>query len=229
MTKQKQVLHKYSDPLVSTLLKHIWQRLQSQVFLGMTIQAWHTCIWRLSPILLCWSSQALSGWMGSIAAQLFSDLSRNDRSGSSPGSDRATQGHSETCHSCVVLAVFSGSLSCWKVNLRPSLRFWAGVHQGSLYFAPFIFPSILSSLPVPAAEKHINSRMLSPPCLIWYHPYGVLQTWRLVFRTKSSILVSSDQIILFLMVRVFRCLLANSKQAVMCLLLRSGFHLATWP
>ena len=29
--------------------------------------------------------------------------------------------------------------------------------------------------------------------------------------------------------RVFRCLLANSKLAVMCLLLRSGFRLATLP
>jgi hypothetical protein len=29
--------------------------------------------------------------------------------------------------------------------------------------------------------------------------------------------------------RVFRCLLANSKRAVMCLLLRSGFCLATLP
>ena len=25
-------LHKYSDPLLSTLLKHLWQRLQPQVF-----------------------------------------------------------------------------------------------------------------------------------------------------------------------------------------------------
>jgi hypothetical protein len=52
---------------------------------------------------------------------------------------------------------------------------------------------------------------------------GFLQMWRLAFRPKSSILVSSDQRILFLMVwESFRCLLANSKRAVMCLLLRSG-------
>ena len=54
----------------------------------------------------------------------------------------------------------------------------------SLFFALFIFPSILTSLPVPAAEKHPHSMMLLPPC----------------FRPKSSILVSSDQIILFLMI-----------------------------
>jgi hypothetical protein len=35
--------------------------------------------------------------MGSVAAQLFSGLSRDVRSGSSPGSGWATQGHSETC------------------------------------------------------------------------------------------------------------------------------------
>jgi hypothetical protein len=50
------------------------------------LQAWHTCIWGFSPILLCKSSQALSEWMGSIAAQLFSGLSTDVRSGSSPGS-----------------------------------------------------------------------------------------------------------------------------------------------
>ena len=34
----------------------------------------------------------------------------------------------------------------------------------SLYIAAFIFPSILTSLPVPAAEKHPHSMMLPPPC-----------------------------------------------------------------
>ena len=43
----------------------------------MTLQAWHTYIWGVSLILLCRSSQALLGWMGSIAVQLFSGLSRD--------------------------------------------------------------------------------------------------------------------------------------------------------
>ena len=44
------------------------------------------------------------------------------------------------------------------------------------------------------------------------------------------VVVSSDQRILFLMVWASdRCLLANSKWAVMCLLLRSGFRLAPLP
>ena len=51
MTKWKQVfrieilhLQKYSDPLLSTLLKHLWKWLQPRVFSGMTLQAWHTCV-----------------------------------------------------------------------------------------------------------------------------------------------------------------------------------------
>ena len=60
MTKQKQVfrnlctflktiiteishLHKYSDPSLKTFLKRLCQRLQPQVFLGTTPQAWQTC------------------------------------------------------------------------------------------------------------------------------------------------------------------------------------------
>uniref|UniRef100_A0A673ZN07 U2 snRNP-associated SURP domain containing n=1 Tax=Salmo trutta TaxID=8032 RepID=A0A673ZN07_SALTR len=78
--------HIMLHPLLSTLLKHLWQRLQPRVFLGMMLQAWHTCIWGVSPILLCRSSQALSGWIGSVAAQLFPGLSRDVRLGSSLGS-----------------------------------------------------------------------------------------------------------------------------------------------
>jgi hypothetical protein len=34
-----------------------------------------------------------------------------------------------------------------------------------VYFAPFIFPSFQTSLPVPATEKHPQSMMLPPPCV----------------------------------------------------------------
>ena len=37
------------------------------------------------------------------------------------------------------------------------------VFINDLYFSPFIFPSNLTSLPVPAAEKHPHSMMLPPP------------------------------------------------------------------
>ena len=112
----------------------------------------------------------LSGWMGSVAAQLFSGPSRDVRLGSSPGSGWATRTFRDLSqsHSCVDLAVYLGLLSCWKVNLHPSLEVLRSLEQVlswiSLYFAPFIFPSILTSLPVPASEKHPHSMMLPPPC-----------------------------------------------------------------
>ena len=124
-------------------------------------------------------------------------------------------------HFCNVLAMCLGWLSCWKVNLHPSLRTCSRELRISLrislYFALFIFASILTSLPVPAAKKHPYSMMLPPPCFTVKMVPGFLQTWLLAFRP-----------ILFLMVwESLRCILANSEQAVMCLLLRSGFHLTT--
>ena len=100
----------------------------------------------------------------------------------------------------------------------------------SLVWLVMIEPSILTSLPVPAAEIHLHSMMLPPACFTVEMVPAVLQTWHLAFRPKSSILVSSEQRILFLMVwESVRCLLANSKRAVMFLLMRSGSHLATLP
>jgi hypothetical protein len=119
---------------------------------------------------------------------------------------RATQGHRDFSwsHFCVVLAVGFASLCCWKVILHPSLWSWALWNRFSskisLYFAPFIFPLIPSSLPVLAADKHPHSMMLPPPCFTVGMVSGLLQTWRLAFRPNSSTLVSSDHQILFLMV-----------------------------
>ena len=76
-TTEKWHLNKYSDPLFSTLLKHLWQRLQPRVFLGMTLQDWHTCIWEVSPIRLCGSSQALVRLNGkSCYTDIFRSLQR---------------------------------------------------------------------------------------------------------------------------------------------------------
>ena len=70
--------------------------------------------------------------------------------------------------SSVALAECLGLLSCWNVNLCHSQRSFALWSRFSsriyLNLAPFIVPSILTSLPVPAAEKHPHYIMLPPPC-----------------------------------------------------------------
>ncbi len=131
--------------------------------------------------------------------------------------------------SFVILAVCLGSLSCWKVNLRPSLRSWAlwrrFLSRISLYLAAFIFPSIATSRPVPAAEKHPHSMMLPPPCFTvgtvldrWWAVPGFLHTYRLELRPTSSILVSSDQRILFVTIlESFSCFFSK---------LHAGFHVS---
>jgi hypothetical protein len=118
--KQISHLHSYSDLLLSTLLKHLWQWLHPRVF-GMTLQAWHICIFGVSPILLRRSSQALSGWMGSVAAHLFS--SAGFKSGLWLCHSRTFRDLSRS-HSCIVLALCLGLLFCWKGNVRHRLRSW---------------------------------------------------------------------------------------------------------
>ena len=194
---------------ICTQYPPITSEKKKKVFLGRTRQAWHTCIWGISPIFLCRYSQALVG-----CTAIFRSLQRCLVRFKS----RLWLVHSRTftdfcqSHSCVVLAVCLGWLSCCKVNLWPSLRSWLLWTRSSLriylHFVPFSFPSTLTCIQFPATEQHLYSMMS--------------------FRPNSSFLVSSDQRILFLMFwEFFRYLLANSKGAVMCLLLRSGFHLAT--
>ena len=110
----------------------------------MTLQAWHTCIWEVSPIFLSRSFHALSGWMCSVAVQLFSGLSRDVQWGSSPGSGWAYPGHLETCpEAAPALTWLCAKGHCpvgwWTFTLLWN-RFSSRI---SLYFVLFIFPSIL--------------------------------------------------------------------------------------
>ena len=52
----------------------------------------------------------------------------------------------------------------------------SALEQVFIYFAPFIFPSILTSLPVPAFEKHPHSMILQAPSFIVGMVPGFLQT-----------------------------------------------------
>ena len=79
-------------------------------------------------------------------------------------------------HSFVILAVCLGLLACWKVNVRPILRSWTlwkrFLSRISMYLVAFIFFSIATSRPVPAAEKHPHSMMLPPRCFTWWMVLG---------------------------------------------------------
>uniref|UniRef100_A0A4W5MQS5 BRMS1 like transcriptional repressor b n=1 Tax=Hucho hucho TaxID=62062 RepID=A0A4W5MQS5_9TELE len=72
------------------------------------------------------------------------------------------------------------NLSCHCVTVKPSGLTYnrcgcCPVGTISLYVALYIFPPILTSLPVPAAEKHPCSMMLPPPCFTVGMVPGFLQ------------------------------------------------------
>ncbi len=82
-------------PLTQNLVKALWQQLQPQIFWGMMQQALHSSIlFYLFAILLFRSSQALSGWLGTIGGQLFIGFSKSVWLVPSPSSDWATRGRS---------------------------------------------------------------------------------------------------------------------------------------
>ena len=140
-------------------------------------------------------------------------------------------------HSLVIIAVCLGTDLCGTVNRQPSRRSWAIWSRfSSLYNARFIFPTIKTRPPLPAAEIHPHNMMLPPPCFTvgmvicqvmsvastaWFPPDVMLgiQAKNLYFgfiRPKNLV----NQIW-----ESFRCRLANFKWAVMCLLQRRDFCL----
>ncbi len=114
-----------------------------------------------------------------------------------------------------------GSLSCWKVYLLPSLRFWTLWIGFSLrlsqYFGALSFSSILMSPSVPAAEKTAPRHEL-----LAHFTFGLVfcRSWAKLVSIKHDAKnwCSSDKIILFLTVwGSFRSFSANSKCVFMCL------------
>lgn len=139
--------------------------------------ALYTRIWM--HVLLCRFSVTPSGW--TVGGQAPSKVIR----------------HLSLLHSCAVLAVCLGSLSCWKVKPGPSLRFWGSWIRFSS--APFSFDLGLSSLPVPVTDTHTPT----PPCYTvvlevgqmiinaWFLPNMLLrvktkEVWPIVFLQSSS-------------------------------------------
>lgn len=155
--------------------------------------------------------------VGIVSTQLFSDLSRDVWSG-----NRHSQSGPLCSHSFINLAVCLRSLSWWKMSLCPVRGPECSEHCCTLLYSP---------------ENHPHSMMLPPEWFTagnvlvrWWPVRGSLQAWCSASRPKSLILASSDQRILFLTIwDSFRCRLANSRGAVMCILLRSGFCLAPLP
>ena len=163
----RQHILKYSQPLRNTLLKHLWQQLQPQVFLIRMQQAWHTYFWSVSPIFFAGRIKLHQvGWGVSvhshfqISPEVFNQVQV-----------WALAGPLKDIYRVVPKPLLLSWLCAqgrWNMNLCPSLRF--RVLQSrfssrmSLYIATFIFPSILTSLTVPVAEKHPHSMMLPPPC-----------------------------------------------------------------
>ena len=108
--------------------------------LGYDCTSLHIWIWGFSPILPCRFSQTLKLDSNlQVFPQIFNGIQV-----------WATQGLSHSCSEAVTLAAWLGSLSCWKVNICHSLRwFQAGSHQ---WFAWIWLHSLFPlSLPVSQA------------------------------------------------------------------------------
>ncbi len=163
-------------------------------------QTLNISIWQLSAILLLTSSPlklCQVGW----GRRTFSGFSRKIWLRSSQGSGWATQGHSQNCL-YATLAVCLGSLSCWKMNLLPRLRFWMLWTRFSLILSQYFEIHSMRLLPA-----HFTFGMVL--CRWWAVP-GFFQTWCLELRfVRPENLVS--QVLFLQMPIVFSCVFTEER------------------
>ena len=108
--------------------------------------------------------------MGSIPTQLFSGwVQVRALAGPLKDIQRLVPKSLQHCLGCM-LRVFV----LWEGELWPQSEVLSALEQ-VLNQGPLIFTLILTSLPVPAAEKHPHSMMLPPHFTIWMVP-GFLKT-----------------------------------------------------
>ena len=196
----------------------------------MTLQIWHTCILGVSHIHFCRSSQcqvgrgALLQSYFQVSPEMFDRVQIRDLDG--PLKDIQTCPEDTPAFSwlCVrVVVLLEGEpLPESEVLVHSG----AGFHQGSL--CTFLLSSFPRSWLV--SQSLLLKNISISLCITVGMVTVFLETWCLAFRPKSSILFSSEQRILFLMVwESFRCLLATPSGLSCAFLLRSSFRLATLP
>ena len=183
----------------------------------MTWQDLHTWFWGFSAILLCRSSQALSGWMGTsvdspfqVSSEMFDWVQVRALAGPLIDIHRVVPKLLLCCLGCVLHVLLEGKPSAQhKVLSALDQVFYEG-YLCTLLRSAFPEPwPVPQSLPLKNTVGTVLGRKWAVP--------GFLQTWRLELRTNSSVLFSSDLKILFLPVREsFRCFFICKLQA--------GFH-----
>lgn len=172
---------KYSQPLFSTLLKHLWQQLQSQVFFSMKLQASTPIFEKFLPFFL--QNRSSSNRLECrFTFKSLHSLSIGLKSGLWLGhSPKATP---LLCRLCL------GLLSCWKMNLLPP---WGPDHSG--YHQEWLCILIHSSFPRLVSQFLLHSVMQPPPCFTvamvlarWWEVSGFPQTWHLASRPEWEFL-----------------------------------------
>ncbi len=186
-------------------------------------QALHICICCFFAILLFRSSQALSGWLGTIGGQPFTGFSKDG------SKSQLWLGHSRMFimsslrHSCIVLAVCVGWLSCWKVNFQPSLSFW-------VLWTRFIKDiSVFSCIQLSAFSEHFTRpcRWKTPPLhdAVLHRWDGIMQVmirsaWFPSDMNKELRFIRPENLIIiifFIVWGLFGCIFVNSNQGFMYL------------